>query len=251
MKRIGIGMLCLALSLALALPAVAEDNSWWNDAVSSVETWAAEGGELEVRGRAVRTVEPDTVTIRVGARVEAEDERDAQTQTNTIINDVLASLRALGVEDSQMSTSGYNITRKYRYVGRISRPSGYEASISLTVTVQDFDLINSILDIAVEKGANDVSGISFSYSDEGAVYRQALQDAIEAAKTKAQAMADTAGVTLYTLLRMYEGSQGGAYYNSYTLEAMEAPGASADSGTQIMAGEVEISANVTMVYRIK
>lgn len=231
-------------------PNAATLGEWLDGAVNSVETWAQTSGELEVRGQAVRTVEPDTVTMRIGTSAEDKSEKVAQENANKVINDVIEALRALGIEDTQMVTSGYNITRKYNYSGRFSAFDGYVARISLRVTVQDFDLINAILDAAVEKGANDVGNISFSYSDEGSVYRQALADAIAAARAKAEVMAQASGVELRTLLAVREGSSGGSYYNSYEPMAY-AEEAETGGGTQIMSGEIEISAYVTMVYQTK
>lgn len=241
------GILLLGSSAAMAEGNTPSVGQWLDGAVSSMESWVKDSGELEVQGQAVRSVAPDTVTIRVGANVEDKSEKIAQDQANAIIQEVISSIRALGVEDSQIATSGYNITRKSSS-SKLLGTDSYVAKISLTITVQDFDLINQILDTAVEKGANDVGSISFSYSREGEVYRQALSDAILAARVKAEAMAETAGVRLHTLLALREVSGGGAYRNTY--EPMMAE-SSSYSGTQIMAGEIEITAYVTLMYQVK
>lgn len=250
-----IVVLALALCLVLgAVPAMAEEEpsafqQFVDDASSSVQNLVKGSGVLEVQGQAVRTVVPDTVSITIGARIQDESEKVAQQQANTIINDVIEALRAIGLSDQQIKTGGYDISRLYDYSDGNAVPQGYEARISLRVTVQNFDLINEILDTAVEKGANDVGSISFSYSDEGTVYKQALQDAILAASGKAEAMALAAGVSLHTLLELREagGNNPYPYANAYKAMSDTATG----GASQVMAGELEITANVTLVYQIK
>ena len=243
--------LLVTLMLLFSTAAYAEDTGA-DDPYWAYQTWLMESGELQVQGRAVRTVVPDTVTIKIGASIENSSERAAQEEANTIINGVIAELKVLGLEDKQIKTSGYNVTRRYqRKIGGITTGDTYVATVSITVTVQDFELINQILDIAAEKGANSVGNINFSYSDEGEVYRQALEDAVLAAKAKAEIMALAGGVEIITLSRMTEGSQGGAYYNSYAPAEMDMAETAAEGGAQVMAGELEISANVTLTYRTR
>lgn len=225
-------------------------SQWYGDASQTVEGWVQQSGELEVRGQAARAVVPDTVTMRIGASVENADEGIAHEEANRVIGEVIDALKALGVTAQQMQTSGYDITR--RETGRSSLLSSaemvYVATVTLRVTVQDFELINEILDTAVEKGANEIGSVAFSCSEEGEVYRLALEDAIAAAQVKAEAMARAAGVELRALLRLTEGSGYSPVLNAYAPKTNESGKV---AGTQIMAGEIEISASVTMVYAVK
>lgn len=254
-KWISALMAAMLLLLCMGGMASAESASgvkeWMEGAIDSASTLVAPSGELEVRANAARMVTPDTATLRVGVSVEEKTEGEAQARANEVINRTTEALKALGLEDKQIVTSGYNITRKYNHYSKLSQIEGYIARITLTVTVGDFDLINQVIDAAVAQGANDIGNIQFSYSKEGEVYREALKDAIRVARAKAEDMADAAGVTLHTLLNLSENSgYNTTYYN--TVEMEEAPGAAMESGsTQIMAGDIEISASVWMKYQIK
>jgi len=222
---------------------------WLDGAVSSVETWTKDSGELEVHGQAVRTVAPDTVAIQIGASIERESEKDAQAEANRIINEVIEALKALGVPEKQIATSGYSIYRVYDYRAETTVPKGFNVTVTLRVTVSDFGLIGQILDAAVERGANSVGDLRFSYSKEEALYQEALRDAIQAAKAKAENMADAAEVTLRTLLELRETSRTAP--SPYAVASYAKMDAVAGSGTQIMAGEIEITADVALVYQIK
>ncbi len=236
-KRVLTVALSLLLAIALAAP------------VGLAETAPAQTGVLEVHGQAQISVVPDTVSLRLGANIDHKDEKEAYSRANAIMNGVLEALRALGVPENQMKTGALNITRQYDYSKSPYVLRGYTANVSLTVTLHDFEQINTVIDTAVAKGANDVGGMQFSYADESAVYRQALCEAIQAARAKAEAMAGAAGVSLGGLLKMVEGGQMGyGYATNYYAAPMET---AKPDGAQVVAGEIQISANVDMTFETK
>lgn len=251
MKKLGCFMLCALLMLAV-LPACAGASfgEWVDDATSSVGDWLRQSGELEVRGSAVRTVSPDTVTVQLGVAMEAASEKEAQDQANEVIRSIQDALEALEIPQEHIRTSSYNITRRTNRTGLLAGTTTYVANQSLTVKLMDFDLINPVLDQAVALGANNVGNVRFSYSKEGEAYQEALRDAILAARGKAEVMAETAGVRLYTLISLREGTSNYvSTVNAYAPMAEEA--SDSDAGTSIQAGELEISATVTLLYQIK
>ncbi len=208
---------------------------------------AAVTGILDVHGQAEITVEPDTVTVRLGANISRKDEKAAYAQANGIINQVLASMKALGVPDNKIKTSAMSVTRQYDYRVTPYKLTGYNANVALTVTLNDFTLINTVIDAAMENGANEVGDLAFSYSDVGEIYRQALQQAVEIARRKAEIMALAGGVELGMLLRMTEAGQN--YYPKYYMNAsMDMAASSESTSAQVMAGEISVTANVDLSY---
>ena len=67
----------------------------------------------------------------------------------------------------------------------------------------------ALVDAGVDAGANQISGPSLSVSDQDALYRDALKDAVEAGRLKAEAIASAAGVTVGEVTNVVEGSSGG------------------------------------------
>ncbi len=237
MKKIGTIAIALLLTFGLFLPG----------AHSEATQPASVPGILDVHGQVEIKVEPDTVTIRLGANIARKNEKDAYDDANEIMNQVLDAVKALGVPDNKIKTSALSVAKQYDYSSSPFGFKGYNANMAVTVTLHDFTLINTILDTAMEKGANDVGNPMFSYSDEGEIYRQALKMAVETARKKAEVMAEAGGVNLGMLLKMTEVGQN--YYPQYYMNA-SAPMAEADkpSGAQIMAGEISITANVDLSY---
>ena len=240
-NRIMVLALALLFCASMGTAAFAED-----------EWLFARTGVLEVRGQAVRTVMPDTVELTIGAMAQHENEKDALSEVNEVIANVIASLKALDVPENQIKTSRLDISPRYSTFGSTRRIVGYTASVSLTVTLKDFEMINTVIDTSVSHGANNLGGMRFSFSEEGLVYRQALTDAITAARAKAEAMAAAAGVELGTLLLLREsGYNTYAYRNQYAMAEADMSMDGSYAGAQVMSGELQIQASVDLTFETR
>jgi hypothetical protein len=82
--------------------------------------------------------------------------------------------------------------------------TGYQASNSVHVTAALGDS-GELVDAAVRAGANNVEGPSLDTADKSSIYNQALKQALGDARSKAQAIADGAGLTLGSVVRVREG----------------------------------------------
>ncbi|MCL1963444.1 MAG: SIMPL domain-containing protein [Firmicutes bacterium] len=208
-------------------------------------------GRLEVHGQATRTLMPDTVGITIGATAEHDDEKGALHEVNEVIENVIASLKALNIPENQIKTNWLDISPRYRTLGASRQIAGYTVSVSLTVTIKNFAIINTVIDTSVAHGAY-IGNMRFSHSQEGLAYRQALADAIQAAHDKAESMAAAAGIELGTLLLLREsGDNTYAYANTHAPMNSYMAGEAGTAGTQVMAGEIQISASVDLTYETK
>jgi uncharacterized protein YggE len=115
---------------------------------------------------------------------------------------------------------------------------GYTASTTVTAE-SELAKAGSLVDAAVDAGATGVSGPSWSRSDYGALYRQALQNAVADAKAKAQALADSAGLTLGAVTSVTEG--GGVQPLPYASAAADAGVAKLEPGTQTVDASVTVA----------
>jgi uncharacterized protein YggE len=224
----------------------------WTMACVTAACAEAPTGRIEVRGQAVRIVMPDTVTINVGVTAQQDTEQAAYNDANRVVSDVLAALKTLDVPDSQIKTSRLEVSPRYSTIGT-RRIIGYTANVSLSVTLTDFDLINPVIDQAIACGANNVGGMRFSFSEEGLAYRQALADATMIAREKAEVMAAAAGAELGAVLLLRESNN--SNYSSYASYANVRSAYEMDiqpvADSQVMGGEIQISATVELTYAVK
>ena len=107
------------------------------------------------------------------------------------MNQVIDSLLKLGIDRDNIQTVSYTIIPQYNYIEGEQVFRGYEVTNAITVKITDIDQVGNVIDMAVQNGANRVSNIQFTVSDEQLYYRKALSLALKNALAKAQTMAET------------------------------------------------------------
>ena len=120
----------------------------------------------------------------------------------------------------------------------------YTATNTIGVIVRDVAKTGAIVDAATAAGANTVSGPALTVSDSERSYEAALGKAVGEARSKAEALAASAGAALGRVLSISEG--GGPQPIPF------AAAAKADAATQtpIEPGQTEISASVSVTYAL-
>jgi uncharacterized protein YggE len=150
---------------------------------------------------------------------------------------VVAALKNAGVTPADIQTSQVYLSPQTSENG--TSIIGYAASTSVAVKTT-LGKAGSIVDAAVGAGADGVSGPNLSRSDEDALYRDALKNAVSDAGDKAKVLASAAGLTLGGAQTVVEG--GGQTPIPF------AAGAKADSSVAIEPGTQTIEANVTVTF---
>jgi uncharacterized protein YggE len=124
--------------------------------------------------------------------------------------------------------------------------TGYTADNSVSATV-DIAKAGALVDAAVAAGANTVSGPTLSVSDRDARYRDALKKAVDDARAKAQALAEAGGFGVGPVSVVTEQQAVGAPEPWGVRAAV----AKADAPTPVEAGTQEVTADVTVTFRIR
>ena len=206
----------------------------------------AEPKRLQVSGTAVVTGDPDIAYITVGVETQNPSAEKAAQDNASIMAQVLAALREMGLTEKEVSTSGYNIWGSTQTVNRGTDKeetvTTYWVQNRINITTKNLDSVGEIVDRAVKAGANQVQGIRFDVQDKQALQLEALKLAVQQGMGKAEAMAEAAGVTLGKLGSMSES------YSSYAPMVRAVAYADAAVGTSISPGEVEVSASVQMEF---
>lgn len=199
-------------------------------------------------------VKPDVAYVEMGVMTMNKDAQKAQEDNKTTMNKVITKLKSMGIDEKDIQTTTYNISPQYNYQNNKQTLEGYRVENVVRVTVRNIDKVGDILDAGAKEGINRSYGITFSVLDTDGVYKQALQKAIDNAKGKADVMAKQSGVTLKKPVAIYEGNAPQSIYQyqrtgiSYDMAEKELAAA---AGIPISSGELEIQANVTVVYQIQ
>lgn len=172
---------------------------------------------LAVNGIGRVTIVPDMATINVGVRTEAESVTDALDGNAAQANNIARVLKEMGIEEKDIQTSNFNIYPNDRWNPMTGEVEGryFVVENTVNVTVRDLSLLGEVLNTVVEAGANSIYGISFNVEDRSAAVAEARDLSIADAKTKAEAIAASAGVQLGEIISIsvFEGSMPFTYYD--------------------------------------
>ena len=199
---------------------------------------------ISVMGSGEVKAQPDIAYVTLGINTQADDAVKAARDNAEITNAVIAAVMNAGIAKSDIETTGYSVSPVMDYKKSPPSTVGYGVSNRIRLTIRDLTRVGSFIDIGVRAGANNVQGVDFSIENDTALREQALVKAIAQARTKAQAMADAAGVKLGRLISMSEAG-------GYTPRPMLAGMVKSEAvQTPVIPGELTVSASVSMVYAI-
>jgi len=180
-------------------------------------TLAAANVEIDASGPVVELnvfetvdVAPDTATIGAGVTSEAATATEALRQNSAEMQKVIARIKALGVAEKDIQTSGINLNARYDYDQQTQRQvfRGYQVSNRVSVILRKIDDTGRVLDALVEAGANDLSGPNFNIDDDTAAKNAARSRAVARAEAQAKAYAAMLGYDGAKVLSISESITG-------------------------------------------
>ena len=151
---------------------------------------------ISVTGTAISSVEPDLVNISFGVEIQEKTAIDALTANSELMSKVIASIKQVGITDSEISTSQFNIYPVYESYQEketgiyTQKLVGYKVSNIVNVKTEKLDSVAAIIDSAVSAGVNRVDSVFFSLSPE--VYSKLKDDLLEKAILNAKSKAEKA-----------------------------------------------------------
>ena len=190
------------------------------------------------------TVVPDVARVYLGVSLTKSTVGAARSAAASAMSDILTAIKALGVADADIQTTGLNLSTQYA-IGSSTRIVGYAINEQVQVTVRDLDKAGDVVDAATAKGATDVNGISFEIADPAKAQNDARAAAVAAARASALAMASAAQVTLGAVVSIADASAATPiYYGAASAAPMP------DARTPVQPGTQDVSAAVTMVFEL-
>ncbi|MDD4878194.1 MAG: SIMPL domain-containing protein [Candidatus Nanoarchaeia archaeon] len=210
---------------------------------------------LTVSGESEITTSPDKAEIYLVVEKKSETADGARILNSEASNSVIASLKNAGIKKEDIETSSFSIYPEQRYDEDTEKyiTTGYVVRHVIKATTYEVEGAGQLVDTAVKAGANSVENINFGLSIEKKqkVDKDALAKATELAKSRAESMADAAGVSLEKLISVEGGSSYVPYiYYGARMEMAMDSGAKTAS-TSIMPQTLEVRATSTLVYEIE
>lgn len=201
--------------------------------------------DVNATGRTSRV--PDIATIRAGVVTQGTTAAQAMADNAQRMANVLAALKAQGIEPRDIQTANVSLQPQYRDQNdQVAVIVGYRASNSVSVRFRDVSKAGAILDTLVKLGANQINGPSLSLDKPDAALDEARVDAVRRARAKAELYAKASGLTVVRMLTIGEsGESAGAPPVMYYARS------AAVADTQIASGETDVTATVTVRFLLK
>ncbi|HLM53394.1 MAG TPA: SIMPL domain-containing protein [Pseudoxanthomonas sp.] len=240
--RPALRILLLALSFALGATAMsAHAQNAPGYAVPS------DGTLLSVAASAEASSVPDVATLSAGVVTQASDGNTAMRQNAEQMVKVLAAIKAAGIAERDVQTSGVNLNPQYRYAeNEAPKITGYQASNTVSLKVRDIARLGQVLDALAAQGSNQINGPSFEIDKPEPVFDQARLAALK----KAQARADTYATALgLRVRRIVSISEGGGGFRPMPMMAM---GKAMDqaASTPVSPGTTTLTVNLDVVFEL-
>lgn len=233
--------------LAAAFATVLASGLAMTASAQSSPTIANDGTLLSVSAEAKVTRIPDIATLSTGVVTQASEANAALRQNTEQMTKVVAAIKAAGIAERDVQTSGISINPQYRYAeNQPPAITGYQASNTLNVKVRDIAKLGKVLDTLVAVGANQVNGPSFEIDNPDEAYDEARVAAIKKAQSRAELYAKTLGLRVRRVVSINEGGSAPPSPMPVMLrmQAMEA------SDTPVSPGESALSTTINVVFEL-
>jgi uncharacterized protein YggE len=206
----------------------------------------AAGTVLDVSAEGRTTRVPDVATIRAGVVSQAATAAAALSDNAQRMNRVLAALKKAGVAPRDIATASVGLSPQYRYAE--NQPpviTGYQATNSVSVRFRDVAKSGVILDALVGEGANQIDGPNLSIDQPDAALDEARADAVKRARARAELYARAAGMRVTRIVSITENGENAGSPNPPMLMARASM---AKDSTQIVAGEKDVTVNISVRF---
>ena len=205
---------------------------------------------IEVAGQASVEAVPDFARMTLGVTSPGKDAREALAANAKSVNALIDLLKSEGISAADIQTSSLSIAPTLSNPPSGSEAerkiTGYNVSNMVTVTERDIPRLGSLVDRAIEAGANALVNISYGENDPGALLDKARPMAFADAKRKADIYAGAAGAKVGRLMRLSEGA--GAQPPLFPRAAYAR--AAAAPPTPIEPGEDRLTVSVTARFEL-
>lgn len=245
MKKLTLTLTALASALLLAAPGLQ------SAAHAQGTAGAAPGGDQNVivtAGEGMVTVAPDRAYVSISAESRAKQPKMAQQQNAQAMTAVQERLKAAGITGDAVRTITLDLQPEFDYNDGKQTLRGYVARNTIEVRVDDIGKVGEVVDAAVASGATSVSNIRFDLKNRRGVQQKALAEAVADARSRADALAQAAGVSISRIVRIEDQSE---QYAPPPRPMAQFRMAAADAAsTPVAAGQLEIRARVVLTVRV-
>ncbi len=211
----------------------------WVGALPISVTQTQKMSSFDVTGEGKVVVIPDQAEILLGISEQGSSMEKVTQIVNQKMETLIAQLKAIGIAKEDIKTVAYTAYQDYQ------QKNLFHVQSSVNVIVRDIEKTSQTLDLVGTIGLDNVSGPTFSISDnlKNKTVKEARELAIDKAKAKAEELAGLAGMKLGRIINIVEG---GARPQNFMVRDM-APMAGSNISMEKTAPPVEVGSSEVVV----
>ena len=211
-------------------------------AMSAVgQTTVAPRRVVRAFGESSVSARPDVARIAAGVTTQAPTASEAASRNAEQSAAVIAALRSALGPNADIRTINYSLGPTYVYPPGGGQPqlTGFTANNIVEAVISDLSVIGRVIDTAISAGANRIESLRMGLKDEDTPRLQALRQAAQKARQKAEAIATGLNVRLGNVAGAQEG---------YSVTPLNVPAErmATATTTPVEPGTVDVRATVTL-----
>lgn len=231
----------LAVALAAGLIACSCMTAQAEDSRRSITT-TGNGVVITQNNRAVMYLAVETMS---------PDAKQAAQDNANIMTKVKHAVIGAGAAPDKIETDNYTMYPVYEYDKGKVKSRKYEVNNRMKVVVEDLTKAGAVMDAAISAGANRIENIMFTVRNPGKYKDDALREAAQDARRKADIIAASLGKTVTNIISVTDNSVRVSPRN-YMMNARMAGGndMAESAATPMEGGDAKVESSVTVVFEI-
>lgn len=219
----------------------------WAQVPGSSQPGGSREPEIVASGAAEVSVAPAKATFTIEIRTSAATAGVASAENARLSRLVMDSLHSANIRSNEVASAQLSVGAQWSYdeSARRQKRTAYEATNSIRIQTEQLDKVAIYVDAALSAGATGVTEAVYSEKDPAAVRREALGEAVAAARRDAEAMAQAGGGRLGDL-ELLSTEQTDLMVTAKLARVFEK---SAPQSTEVVAPQITVTARVLGRWR--
>ncbi len=206
-------------------------------------------GTIVVTGTGRVAVEPEVADLRLGVTLTKPSVEAARADAAATMDAILRGVDGAGVPRADVRTAMISVQPRYDYRdGRAPVLTGYEIANLVEISVRDLSRLGDVIDATLAAGATSMDALTFRLADPVPGEREARRQAMAEARSRADVLAEAAGLTIVGVSDIIEGQP---IRPPGPVAKAERLALAADIATPIEAGMLEVAVTVSVTYRAR
>lgn len=200
---------------------------------------------ITVSGEGKVKVVPDQVNISVAVESKGSKAADVKKANDTKVDAVLRYIKKMGIAKEDFQTTRVSLNDQYDYE---KKKHNYVAVQSIQILIKDLSKYDELMEGLVDSGINSIGNVEFESSQIEKHKSEARKLAIQNAKAKAQDYVGALGQKMGIAVTVVDNSQDYTPRPRYEMMAMKMADVAMGGNETLAAGEIEITANVSVSF---